>query len=449
MKTVPVADRDRFGGFAFVLRQLDQTRQVAAAGFTGLDVPLNSASTPLGALAQDSALSALLAANRHSIALSDGRATGVGAELLVAGAAAARFFLIGEEHGVAQAPQLVQALLAQLRPRGYNTFAIEVSPLQGQRLDALTRTSDRDARLDTLLSSWLTTVPFYGLAEERALLKSTLHSSGSMPPMRIWGLDYDINGDRLFLAELARLAPASGRAAVERAIALADRGFAAFESRGDPSQLFAWSAPDSVFTALRSAFGQRVPARATAIIDLFETTARINRLFLSGRGYESNLMRSAFLRRNFVTAWDAALRAGAPPKVIFKFGGSHMMRGLNYTHTLDIGSAAAVVAEARGERAYSVLILGGSGTKSARLNPVRGQYEPIGTAEVDADNLAWLLPALPASEWVVFDMLPVRAAYLRRRQALTVEQDRFFHAYDAIVVLQGSTPGTSQPSAPR
>jgi erythromycin esterase-like protein len=404
---------------------------------------------PLGARAQDSTLTALLVANRHSIALSDGRASGPGAELLVSGAAGARFFLIGEEHGVAPTPQIIQALLAQLRPRGYNTFAIEVSPLQGQRLDALSRAPDPDARLDTLLSSWLTTVPFYGLAEERALLKSTLHSSGGAPPMRIWGLDYDVNGDRLFLAELARVAPPSGRAAVDRARALADRGFAAFESRGDPSQLFAWSAPDSVFTALRSAFGQRVPARAAAIIDLFETTARINRLFLSGRGYESNLMRSAFLRRNFVTAWEAALRTGPPPRVMFKFGGSHMMRGLNYTHTLDVGTAAAVIAEARGERAYSVLILGGTGTKSARLNPVRARYEPTGTAEVDEDNLAWLRPALPKSEWVVFDMQPVRTGYLRRRRTLTAEQDRFFHAYDAIVVLQESTPGTSQPSAPR
>ena len=81
----------------------------------------------------------------------------------------ARFLLVGEEHGVAELPGVVQALLSELRPAGYNTFAIEVSPLQGNRLDGLTRSSRMHAALDTLLASWFTSIPFYTLAEERAL----------------------------------------------------------------------------------------------------------------------------------------------------------------------------------------------------------------------------------------------------------------------------------------
>ncbi len=395
--------------------------------------------------AQDTTLTTLLVANRHAVELREGRVSGPGGQRLLDGATGARFFLIGEEHGVAQTPQLIQALLRDLRPRGFNTFAIEVSPLQGHRLDAMRGALDLSARLDTMLSNWRTTIPFYGLEEERALLRSTLSREGAAAPMRLWGLDYDVNGDRLFLEELERLAPVAGRPSVQRARALADRGFSTLRSQGNPSQLFAWSAPDSVFTALREAFGSRLPARASAIIDLFETTARINRLFLSGRSYESNLMRSAFLRRNFMQLWEGALVSGATPRVLFKFGGNHMMRGLNYTHAVDIGSAASVVAEARGERVYSVLVLGGAGTTSARLNPIKGAYEPTGAAEIDARNLAWLKPAVPQDGWVVFDMHAVRLQYLRGRQTLTSEQDRFLHAYDAIVVLGGSTPGTNRP----
>jgi hypothetical protein len=405
------------------------------------------AGTPVHA--QDTALTRLLIEHRHPASVANGRLEGRGGRFLVDEGQKARFVLIGEEHGVAQLPAFVQALVSELRPAGFNTFAIEVSPLQGLRLDSLARSPRMREGLDTLLASWFTTIPFYTLAEERALLTTTMSRDGDQPPMRIWGLDYDISADRLFLRELERLVPPTGRSAVARARALADSGFVGV-TQGNPTRLFAWSASDSVFEALRAALGPRPSPRAKAIVDVFERTARINRLFLSGRGYESNLLRSAYLRENFLTAFRAAVERGTTPRVVFKFGGSHMMRGMNYTHTLDIGTAAAVVAEGRGERAFNLLVLGGSKAKTARMNILKLQYEPTGNAEVDLDNVAWLRPALADSGWVVFDMHAVRLAYLRRRSTpLTPVQDRFLHAYDVIVVLTGNTPGTPMPLAPR
>ncbi|HET9274441.1 MAG TPA: hypothetical protein VFN96_00075, partial [Gemmatimonadales bacterium] len=366
--------------------------------------------------------------------------------LLVEEGRRARFFLVGEEHGVAELPGLVKALLAELRPAGYNTLALEVSPLQAGRLEAMSRRPGVRAALDTLLGSWLTAVPFYSLAPERDLLASAMSREGALPPMRIWGLDYDVSGDRLFLRELERLAPPSGRAAVRRARELADSGFALLARQGNPSRLFAWTAPDSVFEALRAAFGRSPPPRARAIIDLFERTARINRHFLSGRVYESNLDRAAFLRQNFAAALARAEAGGRRPRVLFKFGGSHMMRGWNYTHTLDIGTAAAITAEARGERSFHLLVLGGPGSKSSRMNIVKGQYEPTGRAEIEGTELDWLRPALTGGDWQLFDLRPVRARYLQRRSVgLTPIQDRFLLAYDAIVVLTGSTPSPVVP----
>ena len=403
--------------------------------------------TPALSHAQDRALTRLLIANRHPISMSGGRLDGRGGRLLVDEGKNARFFLVGEEHGVAQTPAIVQALLSELRPAGYNTFAIEVSPLQGERLDALARGPRASERLDSLMASWFSAVPFYTLAEERALLASAMTAHGAIPAMRIWGLDYDVSADRLFLRELEALAPASGRAAVQRARELADSGFAAVSRPGrpDPSKLFAWSAPDSIFTALRAALGSKPSARGSAIVDMLERTARINRLFLSGRGYESNLMRSGYLRENFTKHLAAAERNGLTPRVLFKFGGSHMMRGLNYTHTLDIGTAATIIAESRGERSFNVLILGGPGSKSTRMNIMSLQYDGQGDAEVDDSNVAWLRPAVADSGWSLFDMRAVRLYYLKRRaQSLTPVQDRFLHAYDAIVVLRGSTPGTTR-----
>lgn len=397
--------------------------------------------------AQDTALTRLLVANRHPVALSLGALTGAGGRLLVDSASHARFVLLGEEHGIAETPRLMQAMLCELRTSGFDTFAIEVSPLQGERLDGMARKPAAVAALNAMIVDWRTAPPFYSVREERDLLASAMTAQCARPPMRIWGLDYDVSADRYFLEELEKLAPKSGRDAVHRAHLLADSGFAAVK-QGNPSKFFAWSAPDSVFDALRAAFGPTISPRARAIIDVFARTARINRLFLSGDGYQSNLLRSAYLRENFAREFAQAGTKGTTPRVVFKFGGSHMMRGFNTTNTLDIGTAADVYAEARGERAYHVLVLGGSGTKAARMNIMKLQYEPMPSGEIDGANLAWLKPAVPDSGWVVFDMQAARGAWLRRRgPVLTPMQDRFVHAYDAIVVLTGSTPGTPVPLA--
>ncbi|MFN8572084.1 MAG: hypothetical protein U0132_08510 [Gemmatimonadaceae bacterium] len=415
-----------------------------------LSIALALALAPaFGLCAQDTTLTRILVANRHTVSLADGRLAGDGGRLLVDEGKKARFFLVGEEHGVAQTPQVVQALLRELRPAGYNTLAIEISPLQGQRINALSGRAGSDAALDSLMATWYSSIPFYTLAEERAMLASTLRPSGDAAPMRIWGLDYDVSADRFYLRELETLAPPSGKAAVRRARESADSGFAMTFSQHNPSKLFAWSAPDSVFTALRAAFGGTIPARARDIIDLFERTARINRLFLSGRGYESNLMRSQFMRENLAKALAASEHQQPAPRVLFKFGGSHMMRGWNYTNTLDLGTAATIVAEGRGERAFNLLVLGGAGSKSSRMNILSGQYEPTGKPEVELPFTTWLLPALARSGWSLFDMGAVRREYLSGGSTLNAAQDRFLHAYDAILVLTGSTPGTVRPLAIR
>jgi len=402
---------------------------------------LSVLSVPLSA--QDTTLTRLLLEHRHAVTLDGGRLAGAGGRMLVDDRRLARYTLVGEEHGIAEVPGLVSALLAELRPAGYNTFAMEVSPLQAKQLDAMTRRPTMRAELDTLLSSWFSTIPFYTLAEERALLESTMAPLGAAPPMTIWGLDYDVSADRYYLAELETLAPPSGKAVVRRARDVAEAGFVAVRRDRNPGALFAWSAPDSVFTALRAAFGRSVPPRAKEIIDLFERTARINRAFLGGDGYGSNTMRSAFIRQNFAD-YLAASSGTTRPRVLFKFGGSHVMRGMNYTHTLDIGTAATIDAESRGERVYHVLFVGGPGRQTARMNIFALQYEPRAGAEIDDSNIAWLKAALPSSGTVLFDIRSVRAAYVRRPNRLTI-QDRFLHAYDAIVVVADSKPGTPIP----
>jgi hypothetical protein len=396
--------------------------------------------------AQDTALTRLLIANRHDIRITDGVLAGAGGRFLVDEGRKSRFFLAGEEHGVGQMPQVIQALLAELRPAGYNTLAIEISSLQGERLNAFTGKPGLHAALDSMIAPWLTTIPFYSVAEDRAMLEAAMSPLGAAAPMRVWGLDYEISADRYYLAELESLAPPAGKAAVRRARDVADKGFLSVPIEKNPAKLFAWSATDSMFTALRAAFAPAVPPRAKHIIDVFQRSAEINRLFMTGESYKSNLLRAQFLRENFATALSAAESRGEKPRVLLKFGGNHLMRGMTEVNTLDLGTAATIVAESRGERAFNLLILGGSGSKAARLNILTLQNEATPSGEVDGAAYAWLRPALADTGWSLFDLGAVRAAWLRvRARALSVSQERMVHAFDAILVLTGSGPGTPTP----
>ena len=97
-------------------------------------LPLLAMSTqPLHA--QDS-LTALLRANAHPMqAGADGRLSGAGAELLLAAGRDAQFFLIGEEHGVAEIPLVAAGLFRELAPAGYRHLAIETGEFMAAELN--------------------------------------------------------------------------------------------------------------------------------------------------------------------------------------------------------------------------------------------------------------------------------------------------------------------------
>ncbi|MDA0244956.1 MAG: hypothetical protein OT477_16185 [Chloroflexi bacterium] len=78
-------------------------------------------------------------ANRLRLDQRDGRYYGSGWNRLVEEGRAARMFLLGEEHGIAENPKLVATLFAELVPAGYTRFVIEVSPPMADALDVSAR----------------------------------------------------------------------------------------------------------------------------------------------------------------------------------------------------------------------------------------------------------------------------------------------------------------------
>jgi hypothetical protein len=252
------------------------------------------------AQAQDS-LTAMLRRNAHRMqAAADGRLSGAGAELLLAAGRDAQFFLIGEEHGVAEIPLVAAGLFRELAPHGYRHLAIETGDLLAGELN---RRVLADASGDAFVAfqrDYFPGAPFYRWREDAALLRTAVTAAGGGNDV-LWGLDYDIVGDRFALRRLRDIAPsAAARAAAERVLAVADSGLAQALATQNPGLLMMFGGPDDVYAPLREAYAPQPGSEADQIIRLLQETREINGYFGRGQGYQSNYLRAQLNKRRFI-----------------------------------------------------------------------------------------------------------------------------------------------------
>jgi hypothetical protein len=393
-----------------------------------------------GPVTGQSPLMEALQAQRHVFEMDEeGRLAGPGARLLVDAGREARFFLIGEEHGVAEIPLVTAALYRALAPHGYRHLAIEIG-------DGLAATLNRvllDGG-DEGLIAWQRDhppgVPFYAWREDASLLQAVVDDSGGRDDV-LWGLDYDIVADRHALARLVELAPdQTARRLAESVRARADSAFEQAMATGNPGLLFMFGGPTDVYAELRAAYSPEAGSEADRLIGLMEETRAINGLFGQGRGYESNLRRARFNKRQFARLFEESRAwSGSPPRVMFKFGASHMVRGRSFTDVFDLGTVASELADVLGGESFHVLMAGGDGT-------LRGMIDPrvFRTVEAPAEMAAaeWARPFFELADpdrWTMFDLRPLRPL-IPRFGELHPRLVQVLYGFDAFVVLSGSGP---------
>ena len=393
--------------------------------------PVSAAPAPL--------LDRLVAAardHRMPMPFAKGRFSGPGWEKLVAEGRAAHFFLIGEEHGVAEVPRLVAQLASALKPAGYERLAIEVSPPIAEMLEGAA--AGGYAGIERFIRANPPGVAFYAMREEARLLAEISAAGG----YRLWGLDYEVMGDPLLVERLRGAAPAAARAAVEALRTAATEARARLLATRDFRNIFAFSGDPDLVRAVRRVWP--TPDAASAwILDTLEETLEINKLWVGGQGWASNARRAAFLRSNLRRYWLAEKAAGRAPRALFKFGASHAARGRSATEVYDIGEFAPAIAELEGGRSFHLLVGAGVGAQQAIFDPATLGYvaapaDPsIGFGVAPLAGLAD--PAVPT----LIDLRPLRPM-LSARQAKTADADlvRAIHGFDALLVLSGSTPST-------
>jgi hypothetical protein len=385
------------------------------------------------------------AQSRHAVSYRNGEFSGPGWELLLEEGRHARFFLVGEEHGVAEIPAVVRELFRALQPAGYRQLAIEISPPMASVLDELARSPDGLDRLTGFFREHPPGVAFFTLREEAELLTAVRAMIPDGAPV-LWGLDYEVSADRYLLDRVRQRA--RGRAPRAAAEALYAMSTAAWESvleTRNPAAFFSFSTPPEAMDELRRVWPNPDPESAL-ILEVIEETLAINLLFVTGRNWESNERRAQLNRTQFLRHWNEARAAGEAPRVLFKFGASHMLRGRNMTEVFDLGNLTAEMAAAEGSKAFHLMVVGGPGTEHAVFNPADLTYVPAPVSLANASGLSAIVSQGLPEGFTLVDLRRLRPLLsVARTRSVDPELMRHVHGFDALLILNGSTPAELLP----
>jgi hypothetical protein len=331
---------------------------------------------------------------------------------------------------------VVRELFRTLQPAGYRHLALEISPPMATVLDATAR--EGLPKVASFFQEYPPGVAFFTLKEEAELLVAARSTVDGKEPV-LWGLDYEVTADRFLFDRMRAKAPEGpAREAVE---ALHEKSATAWKTVSEtknPGAFFSFSMTPDILAGLRQAW-PNPDAESALALDVIEETLAINQLFITNQGWESNERRAQLNRRNFLRHWNEVKTAA--PRVMLKFGASHMIRGRNVTEVFDLGNLASEMAAAEGGKSFHLLVIGGAGTEHAIFNPMELRYVPAPVDLADEEGLGPIVGQPFPEGFTLIDLRPLRPLFsAARTKKSDPELMRIVHGFDAILVLTGSRP---------
>lgn len=384
-------------------------------------------------------VTAAATANRLRLAYDGKTFSGPGWDKLVAEGKAAQFFLLGEEHGIAENPKLAGQLFETLAKDGYAKFIIEVSPPMADALDSSAR-----GGVEGLKAQFATPggeAAFFGMKEEAEMLARVRAAVPGTAPV-FWGVDYEVGGDRLLIARLGAMSkPKAAEDALAKLRDASAASWAKYAAERNPQYIYSFSGDPALVRAVRDAWPDR-SAEASTILTALEETFEINGMWMRNQGFNSNVRRSTYMRSNVLAHWQAEKTAGRKPRVFAKMGMSHLVRGRNQTETWDIGALVPELAAIEGTKSFGVAILPGEASPVAVFNPVAWAYAP---GEPKDHYIAGLEPLYAAAYPDAFTLIDLRAIrpLLGGLSDADPELMRMAHGFDVLMIMSGSTPSAN------
>lgn len=199
---------------------------------------------------------------------------------------------------------------------------------------------------------------------------------------------------------------------------------------------YSFAGDPALVRALRAAW-PKLDARSLWALDVLEETLTINGLWNARKGWESNLRRSQFIRANFLRHWHAQQGKG---RAMFKMGANHMIRGLNDVGMFDLGSLLPELAAQEGGQTFSVMVLPGTTSDVAVLDPKTWKYAAASAKDDYANGLQVLGDLAYPDAFTLFDLRQVRQVVGRRSTAAYPQLAKVANGFDALLVMSGSKP---------
>jgi hypothetical protein len=391
--------------------------------------------------AQQSQFVDMLRTNRYELSTVDGRLSGAGVPVLRGAIEQAQFVLIGEDHGIAQIPELVGAVCDILGPQGFHTMAIETGPLAAGELQRwLATPSTAQTRLIEFERKFPNAIAFYDMREENDLLSRCARAAGKRA-LNLWGIDQEFLGaSKLILTRILETRP--GPRAAEAAKRLLNENERVDAEAAASGKIFTTTVRDEDLASLKRLLQAEGSGASQSLVEALIQTHEIYALNRAGRTYESNRQRALLMKSSFERKYMEAKGAGSDaPKVLFKFGLYHMYRGFNPLNSLEIGNHVAELAEGLGRQSVHIAVVAARGSKLA-FTAFGQPFEPRSFSEIEgADaSLTFLKPMadnLAGSGWTLFDLRE-----LRKNIGLidSAELRRMVVGFDLLVIIPEAKP---------
>lgn len=378
-----------------------------------------------------------LCKHQHPVMLKDGIFTGKGASLLQTALREYPCFVVGEEHGIAEIPQLVASLFQIGYDEGYRHLCVEISPLMAKKATHII-SNDGFPEFQHIIKENPLLIPFYGWAEDAQLLETVFKlAPQELHPYLLWGLDQEfLFSTEYLLKELLTMTSHEATRAIVNDLILKGQEL---QQANIPS-MFALQGVD--LTPLKVAY-EAHPDALDIVVSLEKSFRIYHHYFRGSQGeldyfYYNNLDRERLMKVNFAHYYrDAQKQSGSSPKVMLRFGETHASRGLSRTKVYSLTNFVAELAEFDGHEIFNILIIAGQGTQTRSIE---------GVHQAEFITKEWLQPLVDVAikeDWALFDFRPLRPILSSQIvDELSSQLEALFWRYDALLILNNSSPAS-------
>ncbi|WP_462248894.1 TraB/GumN family protein [Ekhidna sp.] len=345
-----------------------------------------------------------------------------------------KYFLIGEDHGLAEIALFTKALIQHT---DYDLFVTEIDSISAtisKQIGSLT-----DDQIVSFHTNNPSALSFYSAKEEFELMKELSKSNAD-----IWGLDqvslFSTGNVFRRLNEICNSEEAKELTA--KLAKLSDQLFIEATRTANYDTLFIYSSKQEVFDELRETLQRENIGAKSLLNDLEESWKIYNGL--AGANYNTRIraMKSKLL--NYYM--DRSSKGMKYEKVLYKFGAYHVGKSESIFGLHDVGNFASNIAEAEGASSYHLMVVGKRGEMNSFLL-AKGMESATFDISDKNSPLRGLLPLanlIDEKEWAFFDLKPLRISL--RKGELIIDNaflKNTINGYDGIVIIPETSASTS------